>query len=282
MASAKPRDYMKAGAHYVPLARPGTGGSVTGKSWTGGGSVLEKTGKVYFSLSGGNWQCSGSVVNDTRSGYSLVLTAGHCAVDETNGNFATNWMFIPNWDSDPATFSTACAANATLHGCWTAQGLVVHSGFRFAGGFNDEAVQHDWAFVVVGAGGYGSTQLDATVGSYPIGFDTVSVGDRIQPFGYPAAGKYKGNDLTWCAGSVFTDRYTDDTTWGVTCNMTGGSSGGPMFEGLSETNGEGGTLSSLNSYGYSGDNSMYGPKFNANTQATYNAADSATGNVTVN
>jgi hypothetical protein len=281
LASAKTRDFVRDGSRYVPRAKPG-GGGVTGKSWTGGGAVLDKTGKVYFSLSGGNWQCSGSVVSDGRANFSLVLTAGHCAVDETNGNFATNWMFIPNWDADPATFTTACAANATLRGCWTAQGLVVHSGFRNAGSFNDQAVRHDWAFAVVGPGGYGNTQLDATVGSYPIAFNSVSSGERLQAFGYPAAGRYKGNDLTWCAGNVFQDAGTSNTTWGMACNMTGGSSGGPWFEGLNETNGSGGTLSSLNSYGYSGLSNMYGPKFNANTQATYNAANSATGNTTVN
>ncbi len=54
--------------------------------------------------------------------------------------------------------------------------------------------------------------------------------------------------------------------------MTGGSSGGGWLEGINEANGSGGVLSSLNSYGYSGVKKMYGPKFNSNTQATYNAA----------
>jgi hypothetical protein len=280
IASAKVRDFERVGDRFVPRAKPGSGGGVTGKSWTGGGAVLEKTGKVYFSMAGGNWQCSGSVVNDARSTVSIVLTAGHCAVDETTGIFATNWMFMPNWDAAPASSATACTA--TLYGCWTAQGLVVHSGFRFAGGFNDEAVRHDWAFAVVGAGGKSNTQLDGTVGSYPIAFNSVSNGDRLSAFGYPAAGRYKGNDLTWCAGNIFQDSGTSNTTWGMACNMTGGSSGGPWFAGLNETNGSGGTLSSLNSYGYSGLSNMYGPKFNTNTQNTYNAANSATGNTTVN
>jgi hypothetical protein len=279
IAGAQPRDFERAGNKVVPRARPGTGGGVTGTSWTGGGAVLDRTGKVFFSMAGGNWQCSGSVVNDTRSNVSVVLTAGHCAVDETTGIFATNWMFMPNWDRQPATFATACTAS--FYGCWTAQGLVAHAGFRFAGSFNDQAVRHDWAFAVVGAGGKSSTQLDSTVGSYPIAFNSVSNGQRLSAFGYPAAQKYKGNDLTWCAGNIFQDAGTSNTTWGMACNMTGGSSGGPWFAGLNETNGSGGTLSSLNSYGYSGVSNMYGPKFNSNTQATYTAANSATGNTTV-
>jgi hypothetical protein len=63
----------------------------------------------------------------------------------------------------------------------------------------------------------------------------------------------------------------------MACNMTGGASGGPWFKGLNETNGSGGTVSSLNSYKYTLDkNHMYGPKFNSNTQATFNLANSST------
>jgi hypothetical protein len=297
IASAKVRDFVRDGNRFVPRARPAPGGGVTGASWTGGGPVLDLTGKVYFTMAGGNWQCSGSVVSDGgRSGYSMVLTAGHCAIDETNGQFATNWMFMPNWDAQPATFATACTGS--LYGCWTSAGgggIYAHYGFATAGSFNDQAVTHDWALVVVGPGGKLGGQLDGSKssggvgGSYAIQFNlpgqpaTVSAGNRLSAFGYPAAGKYKGKDLTWCAGSIGQDAFTDDLTWSMPCNMTGGSSGGPWFEGLNEANGSGGVLSSLNSYGYSGDNSMYGPKFNDDAHATYNAAltDSSVGNTVV-
>lgn len=291
MAAAVPRDLSPAGSPVVPRAKPpwaggggGGGGdptAVKGASWTNGGPVLDLTGKVYFSLSGGNWQCSGSVASDSdRANWSLVLTAGHCAVDESTGAFATNWLFIPNYDASPTSFSSPCA-NA-LYGCWTASALVVHAGFRFAGGFNSQATQHDWAFAVVGPGGHDNTQIDGTVGFYPIQFSGVASGDRLAAFGYPAAGKYKGRDLSWCAGKIFPDGRNDDKTWGMACDMTGGSSGGPWLDGFNETNGTGGTLSSLNSYGYYDLKNMYGPEFNSKTQDSWNAAKSATiTNVTV-
>lgn len=292
MASAKPRDLTPAGANITPRARPGGGGGVTGKSWVNGGPVLDLTGKVYFSMAGGNWQCSGSIVDDQgRSGFSMVLTAGHCAVDEATGLFATNWMFMPNWDRQPATFNTACSGS--FYGCWTTAGgggLYAHWGFVHAGSFNNQAVTHDWAFAVVASGGKSGEQLDGSVatggagGSYPIQFTGgVSAGNRLQAFGYPAAGKYKGNDLTWCAGNIGQDVGTANQTWSMACNMTGGSSGGPWFEGLNETNGTGGVLSSLNSYGYSGVSNMYGPKFNDRTLATYTEArtDASVGNTVV-
>jgi hypothetical protein len=273
LKAAVPRDYVRTSSGLVPRAKPGTG--VTGASWTGGGRILQASGKVYFEMGSSAYVCSGSVANDSRSGYSLVLTAGHCAYDETNRRFATNWLFIPNFDGAP-TFT----CGSTVHGCWTAQALVVHSGYATAGGFNTQATVHDFAFAVVGPGGKSNGQLDGTVGSFPIAYSGVSAGNTLFAFGYPAAGKYHGNDLTYCSGQIFTDQYNDDLTWGMACGMTGGSSGGPWLSSFNTGTGVG-TLSSLNSYGYNGLKNMYGPKFNSNTQAVYNGANGATSNTIV-
>ena len=281
MATAIPRDFVRTDKGFVPAARPpgagkpggggGGGSTVTGASWNGGGQILEASGKVFFTMAPYNYQCSGSVANDARSGHSLVLTAAHCAYDEVAGKFATNWVFIPEWDTQPSGDGP--------HGRWAASALVVHSGYADAGGFTDEATWHDFAFAVVTTGSTGG-QLDATVGSFPIAFSGVSKGNSLYAFGYPAAGKYKGRDLTYCAGPIFEDPYNDEKTWGMTCDMTGGSSGGPWLSSFSTSDGSG-TLSSLNSYGYSGIKAMHGPKFDSNTQAVYNAANSATSNKVV-
>ena len=62
--------------------------------------------------------------------------------------------------------------------------------------------------------------------------------------------------------------------------MTGGSSGGPWLASFSTTTGAG-TVDSVNSYGYSGVKKEYGPRFNANTSATYAAALTMNGNTLV-
>ena len=284
MAAAKPRDFVRDANGFKPAAkppRPGGGGTtVTGASWTKGGAVAQAVGKVYFGMDGGFWQCSGSVATDSRSGFSLVLTAGHCAYDEVNGEFATNWMFIPAWDEQPATRLTACTSSKL--GCWTATALAVHEGYATAGGFNDQATRYDWAFAVVGAGGKDNSQLDSKVSEFNLAtFSSITRGTQMYAFGFPAAGKYHGNDLTYCAGKTIEDVWNDNATWGLACDMTGGSSGGPWLAGFNESTGSG-TLGSLNSYGYSGVKNMYGPKFNSNTQAVYNAADGATSNTIVN
>ena len=271
MRAAIPRDFVRnANGKLVPRAKPGgSGGAVTGASWTRGGTVLERTGKVFFRMGGSGYVCSGSVAQDasTTNGFSLVLTAGHCAFDETAGAFATDWTFVPNYDASP-TFT----CSAARYGCWDADALVVHNGYAEAGGFNDQAVRYDFAFAVVRGGDPRNDQLDAVVGSYPVAIGGLALNDRAQAFGYPAAGKYHGNDLTWCAGAVKQDQFLPGATWGIACGMTGGSSGGPWFEGLNETTGAGGSLSSLNSYGYSGIKDMYGPRFNSDTNAVYQAA----------
>ncbi len=271
IANAKPRDFVRTDAgKFVPRARPGGG---TGASWTGGGPVVQRTGKVLFTMDGGNWVCSASAITDSRGTHSLVLTAGHCAYDEVNEAFATNWTYVPSYDTSP-TFTCA----QTPYGVWTATaasggGLVVHNGYATAGGFNTQATVHDFAIAIV-ANGTKGTQLDA-LGTYGIAYPAISTGGTVHAFGYPAAGKYKGRDLTYCTGPTFNDANNGNQTWGIKCNMTGGSSGGPWLAGFTNA---AGTATSLNSYGYSGLSNMYGPKFNAKTQAVYNRANSSTGN----
>ena len=285
VARAIPRDFVldPATRTFKPAARPAGGGSSTttlGSSWTAGGEVLTTTGKVLFAMGANYYVCSASVVDDTVNGRSIVLTAAHCAYDETGGTFATNWMFVPDYDSAPATLTSSGSFCATTTlGCWTASALVVHNGYASAGGFNNQAVTHDFAFAVVGAGGKtGTSQLDTTVGGHPIQYSSVAANANTHLFGYPADGKYKGKDLVYCRGPLGFDPYTTNATYRVGCNMTGGSSGGPWFVPFV---GGSGTLVSVNSYGYSGITAMHGPKLNADTAALFSAAGSANANTVV-
>jgi hypothetical protein len=283
MRAAKPRDFLfdaVRGYHISPNKRPAPGGgngNTTGASWPNGkGLVYKVTGKVYFEMGGSGWVCSGTALTDSRSGASLVVTAGHCAYDETArgslSGFATFWMFVPEYDSSPTLSNCA----TTTYGCWTASALVVNSGFANAGSFNTRATHYDWAFAVVGAGGKNGTQLE-TLGTFGLTASAISSG-TVDAFGYPAAGKYHGNDLTYCQGPVGFDAFTGGTNYKLACDMTGGSSGGPWLSGFAAANGSttgnGGTIRSLNSYGYGGQANMYGPIFNGETTRTLNAANS--------
>ena len=286
VAKAMPRDFNfdPQTRSFLPSVKPGvsSGPSTTtlGSSWTGGGEVLKTTGKVLFAMGSNYYVCSASVADDAVSGRSIILTAAYCAYNETGGAFATNWMFVPDYDTAPASLNTTgtfCAS--TSLGCWTASALVVARGYTTAGSFNAQAVVHDYAFAVVGAGGKsGTAQLDSTVGGHPIRFSAVNGGADTYLFGYPAAGRYKGKDLVYCRGALGFDPNMSNATYRVGCNMTGGSSGGPWFTPFGAGSG---TMVSVNSYGYSGVTAMHGPKLNAETQSMFSAAGSATTNTIV-
>jgi hypothetical protein len=267
IARAVPRDFERTSAgRFAAKGKPGGGGgsaAVTGASWTGNGLIEKQSGRILFTMGGVDYICSGSVIDDisTGNGYSTVLSAGHCAYDSADG-WATKWMYIPDFDDAP----TYTCANSAF-GCWTATRLAVHSQFVSAGGFNDQAVAVDFSFARVGLGGkglVGTDELDARTQGYGLKTSGVSLTDTLWAFGYPAAGKYRGNDLVYCKGTLRNDPYGADTL-GMACNMTGGSSGGGWITG--------GKLNSVTSFGYTGvKNVLFGPYFGSAVQTAYNSA----------
>lgn len=238
--------------------------------------MQKTTGKVLFAMGRSYYVCSASVVTDTVTDRSLILTAGHCVFDNKTGKFATNWMFVPDYDADPVALTTSGSFCAdTAYGCWTASALVVHKGFASQRKFNTQATLYDFAFAVVYAGGTTPSQLDATVGSQRISYSQVTLGSTTHLFGYPAASPYTGTDLVYSEGPLGTDPLNKNLTYRVGSDMTGGCSGGPWFTSFDASTGEG-TMMSVNSYGYAGIEALHGPKFNAYTQALYTKATTAT------
>ncbi len=228
--------------------KPQPNGGFLGGPWTGGGNVVKTTGKVFFTEAGSNYVCSGSAV--TSANQSLVTTAGHC-VNEGPGAFVTNFAFVPAYDH-----------GARPYGTFAATQLFTTSQWQTAGDFD-----YDVGMAKVGT--VNSKTLTATVGSQGIGFNQPR-GQFLYSFGYPQAAPYDGTTLDYCSGTV-----TNDTTGGsndmrLACNMTGGSSGGPWFQGF---NGSTGTQVSVNSFGYRGEkNAMYGPYFGSVIQTLYTTA----------
>jgi hypothetical protein len=278
IAAAKPRDMT-----LQPRVKPAAGvklaaAAVTGAQWPDGkGLVYRATGRILFSMAGGLWVCSGAVATETKTDRSIVVTAAHCAYDQASKTFATNWMFMPEFDKSPQLFD----CSLTSRGCWTATSLVVSAGFANRGGFDLTSAQSDWAFAVVGNGGLdGATTLDTTVGSFNLSFSSYGSGTATSAFGYPYAAPYDGSQLVYCQGGLGFDFWTLNRTYRLGCNQTGGSSGGEWLVSF-PTSGDGGTIMSVNSYGYSGQPYLYGPKFNARTQAAWTTALTTTTNAIV-
>lgn len=283
VAKAVPRDFVRdqtTGRFSLsPLkGKPSTSG-VAGADWTGGGLVQKTTGKVLFAMSGAYYVCSASVVADQSAGTSLVLTAGHCVWDNEGGGFATNWMFVPDYDSHPVQLdASGNFCPETTYGCWTAQALTVPKAFADETSFSTTATLHDFAFATVGGGGAtGTQQLDSVVGTQAISYAEGQPKATTDLFGYPASKKFDGARLIYSEGALGYDPYNSNNTYRVASTMTGGCSGGPWYQSFSTGTGAGATMS-VNSYGYNGQKYMQGPIFNSETEALHDLADGATQN----
>ncbi len=205
-------------------------------------------GKVFFTLGGTNYVCSGNSVSSANK--STVTTAGHC-VNEGPGAFATKFTFVP-----------AYLNGAAPYGMWTAKALYAPTQWSSSGDMT-----YDTGFAVMST--LNGQYLTDVVGGSGLQFNAAR-GLSYKSFGYPAAAPFNGESLKSCSGTATNDPYNPQfNTQGIPCNMTGGSSGGPWFIGTSAS----GYQNSINSYGY-GSNStkMYGPYWGTVIQQAYTTA----------
>ncbi|BAS13593.1 serine-Type endopeptidase [Arthrobacter sp. Hiyo8] len=216
-----------------------------------GESPVSHIGKVFFTLGGVNYVCSGNSV--TSANQSTVSTAGHC-LNEGPGAFAGNFTFVPAYQDGAAPY-----------GKWTAKALYTTSQWSSSGN-----IQYDTGFAVMNT--VNGQKLSAVVGASGVQFNAAR-GLAYKSFGYPAASPFTGESLKSCSGTATNDPNNPQfNTQGIPCNMTGGSSGGPWFLGSSAS----GYQNSVNSYGYgSNSTTMYGPYLGTVIQGTYQTASTA-------
>ncbi|KQR67173.1 hypothetical protein ASF98_09440 [Arthrobacter sp. Leaf337] len=214
-------------------------------------SPVSHIGKVFFTLGGSNYVCSGNSVVSTNK--STVSTAGHC-INEGPGAFATNFIFVP-----------AYLDGAAPYGKWAAKALYAPTQWSSAGD-----MQYDTGFAVVSP--LNGQSLADVVGASGVQFNAAR-GLTYKSYGYPAAAPFDGSSLVSCTGPASNDPYNPQfQSQGIPCDMTGGSSGGPWFIGTSSA----GYQNSINSYGYgSRSQVMYGPYWGSVIQQAYSSASSA-------
>ncbi|ELT44458.1 trypsin-like serine peptidase [Arthrobacter nitrophenolicus] len=208
---------------------------------------VKHIGKVFFTLGGANYVCSGNAVSSVNE--STVATAGHC-LNEGPGAFATNFIFVPAYENGAAPYGKWTARKYFAPTQWSANGDMAY----------------DTGFAVMNQ--LGGKNLTDVVGGSGVAFNQAR-GLTYKSFGYPAARPFNGETLKSCTGTASNDANNPQFgTQGIPCDMTGGSSGGPWFIGTSSS----GVQNSINSYGYSGSNVMYGPYWGTVIQATYQSA----------
>ncbi len=250
----------------------GGGGShiVTNAGWADGGPVQTAAGRIYFEMPNNprrkRWSgyvCSGTVATDGASGRSVILTAAHCVYDDANKAFARNVLFIPDQDGTSGSGTDSNCFNDPL-GCWVPSFGVVDVNWTTRS-FPDN-VAWDYAYLVVSDSGAhagtaaGSDALDVAAGALSISFATPMTDD-----GDPSAGSvdfthalgYSYSDdpnFMYCAEDMTSE--SDVNWWLPSCELSGGSSGGPWVQPMS---GGDGPMISVNSWGYTTAPGMAGP-----------------------
>ena len=239
MRDAIPADKKLAGSFAAGPKKPKASAQQIPPPYTS--QPTSTNGKVFFTDDGLNYVCSGTALLSGNK--SVVWTAGHCVHDGAS-NFHTNWTFVP-----------AYADGSRPYGTWAARALLTTSGWASNGDFS-----YDNGAAVVSANG-GSALTDV-VGGRNIVFNYPRQ-QQYAAHGYPAAPPFNGQRLYVCNSSlIYNDTSANPATMGISCDMTGGSSGGGWIAG--------GAVASVNSYGYTTlPNVMFGPYQGSVAQSLY-------------
>ena len=250
MRDAKPRERVRPDRTRGQKPGASASWSTLAVDWSTAPAIARTNGKVYLTDAGVNYVCSGTAV--TSANESVVWTAGHCVHGGVGGDFVTNFAFVPAYNS------------GTSYPRFVAPATHVYT----TAGWIDGEYGRDLGAAVV-APVNGATLTDAIGASRQLSFTpNTTIGRRVDSYGYPAAGKYSGQQLYQCDSYISrTDTSTSPPTMGIPCGMTGGSSGGGWIADDSDQ------LISVNSYGYQGlKNVMFGSQQDSVAQSLWNEA----------
>jgi V8-like Glu-specific endopeptidase len=229
--------------------------ATAGQSWAGGGAIARTTGKVFFTMDGRDYVCSGSTV--ASKNMDVVMTAGHCVKDPVNG-WATNWTFVPGYSDGNAPYGSYTARQFYLASAWSTQGN------------ND----YDVAFVTVNPAPLNGAQVPVVreVGGQGIAFGRRPAQEIA--FGYPSDAPYDGQQLYYCGGATSPDPYHETSDSGLRCALTAGTSGGPWLSGFNPAAGTG-VITSVSSFKYSTSAQiLYGTPLGSTARSLYESAQS--------
>ena len=258
----------------------GSGGSdgvvVANAQWLRDGPVQTAAGRIYFYMPTNakrtrwaGYVCSGTVATDNTTGRSIIVTAAHCVYDDANKAFAKDVMFIPNQAGTTGAGTDRNCSNDPL-GCWVPSFGVVDVNWTTRT-FPDN-VKWDYAYYVVQdssahlAGLSTSLDiLDEATRSLPISFSTpqADVGGSTMDYTYALGYSYSEDPkFMYCAEDLHS---LDSANWWLgSCGLSGGSSGGPWVQPMDTSTGSG-PIISVNSWGYTNQPGMAGPKLSGPT-----------------
>jgi V8-like Glu-specific endopeptidase len=200
----------KVRAHLAPAPRTGASPDL------GTVYVTPAIGKVFFSVGGSDYACSGSSVNSSSG--ELVLTAGHCVYSVSDQSWVSNFVYIP-----------AYANGNDPYGIWNGVSMSTFAGFTSSG---DDTM--DTGYVAVS----GPSNLVATVGGMGFGSGYTSFSDPLFTMGYPSASP---ENQAWCDATA---TITNGLVF-LPCSQGPGASGSGILDQYDTTSGLGVDVSDL-------------------------------------
>lgn len=212
---------------------------------------FRRNGVIFFLVGGEPARCSGTSVNAPNR--SVVFTAGHCVFGhETRHNwFDRLWVFVPGFRFGQRPFGVFPATRLDATRTWVAS----------------ESEDADVGAAVVGPNERGEL-LGEVVGGDGIAWNQPAR-QVFDVHGYPAAPPFDGETQRLCSQTPFLGHdslsYLMDgpLNLAVSCNVTGGASGGGWTI-------EGDTLNSVTDYGYTLDpGTDYGSYFGEEVARLY-------------
>lgn len=269
----------------------GGGSGVANEPFLAQGTLQTAAGRIFFEMPTNSkktrwagYVCSGTVVTDspTNNDRSLILTAAHCVYEDGYKSFARNVLFIPDQDASGTRTDTNCD-NDDL-GCWAPTGAVIDTDYASRQFPDNHAWDMGFYVVPVSGAHRGTTSvaeaLETATGALPMSFTVTTGGQDTFGLGY----SYSDDpNFMYCRDTMGTQGTVN--WWLPGCGLTGGSSGGPWKHGMTlngaaddptATIGNEGVIMSVNSWGYTNQPGMAGPKLGSEHECVYMRAQVTT------
>jgi hypothetical protein len=211
-------------------------------------------GKVFFHdpVDGFDHACSGGAVNSGKK--RLTWTAGHCVHGGSGKQWMTNWAFDPGYQ-----FGAGPAGVFPAFQLWAQSSWINNSDSHFDYGVAITQTNASGQRLVDRVGGNGLIinpgRPFVTAIAYPVNFNN-------------------GEQQAFCQGTL-SRRNIFNSDQQLNCDLRFGASGGPWLQNYGD-NGLGDIVSNQ-SYSLNSDGSgpEYGPYYDSDTAALYNAAENA-------
>jgi hypothetical protein len=161
-------------------------------------------GKLFFNQLGCSFVCSAAMIKGHG-----IWTAGHCvhAGNNSSSGWSTNVVFVPQNNNGSAPLGVCNVPTLWTTTDWYSNG-------------NPNGLDHDYA------GGAVTCNVSPSTGWLGLTWNQ-SYSQSFSALGYPAAPPFNGLKMVGCNSGLAAFGFGTPTTYGIVCDMTGGSSGGP-------------------------------------------------------